>query len=258
MRWVWLMAGVAILAWAGSPAGAQTAAMPPADPCALPDNLVMDDSGLPRVVARLGKGEPLRIIVLGSASSTGMGTSGPAMAYPMRLESELRHRLGRTDVTVSTLARQGLTAAEMAGLLEREVIARRPTLVVWQTGTIEARRGLPLRDFGAVVSDGINRLHAQHIDVALMDMQFSPKLSSMFDYGAYQDFLQQISDRFDVILIRRYDMMQYWNETGAIPLEPADKAEQIKAADLVHACVARHLARMIVDGLRPPASTPGK
>lgn len=236
------------------------AAPPPPDPCALPESLTSDDSVLHRTASALTAGNPLRIVVMGSVSSLGFGTSGLGKGYPHRLEDELRQLLPNAKPVVLILARLGQTAADMFARIERDVLPRRPNLVIWQTGTVDARRAVSFHDFARVVNGGIEQLHHHGIDVILMDMQYSPKSLNLGDYETYQDYLQQLSDRNDVILVRRYDMMRHWHESGDIRLDADDKTAQERTADQVHACIARHMARMIVIGLRAaepePSSAP--
>src|SRR5215813_10673045 len=45
---------------------------------------------LPRLSVRLSGGLPIKIVAIGSSSTSGAGASVPANAYPSRLEAELR------------------------------------------------------------------------------------------------------------------------------------------------------------------------
>src|ERR1700733_203205 len=49
---------------------------------------------------RLGNGEPLVIVAIGSSSTSGSGASSPAATYPSRLAVELKHHFPAHDITV--------------------------------------------------------------------------------------------------------------------------------------------------------------
>ena len=64
----------------------------PGDACGVAAHLVQSDAALPRVAAAI-KSKTLTIVVSGTTSSTLPGASGPAAAYPMRLEAALQKKL---------------------------------------------------------------------------------------------------------------------------------------------------------------------
>src|SRR5262245_20839257 len=53
--------------------------------CQAPAALVRFDAPLPKFAAALAKGEPVRIIALGSSSTQGIGASSPKACYPVKL-----------------------------------------------------------------------------------------------------------------------------------------------------------------------------
>ena len=96
--------------------------------------------------------------MVGSASSELNGPAGTNIAYPTRLEAALGSLLPGVAVKVSTFARPRETAAEMENKLARIVAEAKPALVVWQTGTADAIRGVDPDDFRVALDDG--RRHA--------------------------------------------------------------------------------------------------
>src|ERR1700685_1959832 len=66
---------------------------PPPELCRVPDALVLADGRLPAVRVDLALHKPLRIVVVGTASSMGTGVSDPQKAYPERLWAALSRRL---------------------------------------------------------------------------------------------------------------------------------------------------------------------
>ena len=88
--------------------------------CFVAGHLVQADFPLPRVAAAI-EAKHLKIVVLGSTSSTLPGSEGAAKAYPARLEVSLTRRLSGVTVKVVARTKARETAAEM-------VKAMRPVL----------------------------------------------------------------------------------------------------------------------------------
>ena len=105
----------------------------PAQPCDVPAYLLSTDSSLPKVAEAVKNGQPLDILVVGSRSST-IATS-EASAYPGRLQAALKEKLPGVTINLSLELQNGKTAEEVNAGLVKLVEAKRPTLVIWQTGT---------------------------------------------------------------------------------------------------------------------------
>src|SRR5690348_16668712 len=61
--------------------------------CAAPPRLVRFAAPLPHAAERIRKHELLRIVAIGSSSTSGVGASAPARSYPARLAALLAARL---------------------------------------------------------------------------------------------------------------------------------------------------------------------
>src|SRR5579885_3250408 len=68
--------------------------------CTTPVPLVHSTEKLPHVAKKLHRGEPVKIIALGSSSTQGIGASSAAATYPSRLAVELQRMFPRSKVTV--------------------------------------------------------------------------------------------------------------------------------------------------------------
>ena len=84
----------------------------------------------------------LDIAVLGTGSSALGGAEGAGKAYPARLQAALERRLPGVTVNVVSQAKMRQTTADMAKTLDKLLIDAKPTLVLWQTGTVDAMRGI--------------------------------------------------------------------------------------------------------------------
>src|SRR6202012_6048843 len=95
----------------------------------------------------------LDILVLGSRSSTIMASE--ASAYPSRLQAMLREKLPAITVNVSVELQAKKTAEETAAGIVKLMEGKKPTLVIWQTGTVDAMRSVDPDDFRSAVDEGV-------------------------------------------------------------------------------------------------------
>jgi hypothetical protein len=167
-----MRAFIAVLLTASALAGQAFAVDPPS--CAVPDNLLYVDNNLNRVTTAVGKQHQLAIAVFGTGSSTLAGADGPSMAYPARLEAVLNQRLSNVMVRVATRTKSGQTAESMRRNMNDLLVAEKPNLVIWQTGTVDAIRRVELDEFRTALEAGVETLQTGGADVILMNMQYSP------------------------------------------------------------------------------------
>jgi lysophospholipase L1-like esterase len=234
-----------ILGALAASASAFAAAPEPSTLCAVPEALQYSELALPRVAARLKEGQAVRIVVIGSASSAGIGATRVENAYPQRLQKELARRFPKARFAVINLSKRGQLASEMAGRFATDVLGQQPALVIWQTGTVDAVRGVDVEAFSDTLESGIDKLEGHGADVILMNMQYSPHTSTVLDVTPYRDDMAWVAQSKSVILFDRYAMMRYWAEAGIIDFSNPSEADQAKNDDLVHGCLAYRLAEMV-------------
>src|SRR5215475_1750698 len=85
-----------------------------------------------RTAGRLEMNKPLTIVAVGSSSTFGVGASSSAAAYPARLEALLKERFPGASIKVFNRGVNGEDAAEMLVRFDKQVIAEKPDLVLWQ------------------------------------------------------------------------------------------------------------------------------
>ena len=120
--------------------------------CEVPAYLLLTESPLPKVEDAVKSGRPLEILVVGSRSSS--IAASEASAWPARLQATLKERL-KVPVNVSVELQIKKTAEEVAASLVKLVEVKKPTLVIWQTGTYDAMRSIDPEDFRAAVGEGV-------------------------------------------------------------------------------------------------------
>lgn len=212
--------------------------------CVAPASALETAGSLPRVAAAFRRGQPLRVLVVGSASSGGSGTSGPGKPYPVKLIDRLHTALG-VPVTVDSIARRGWTAEAMAEEMPDLVAAEQPDLVIWQTGTVDAVREIAPEAFGAALLKGTEALQRARVDVLFMDMQFSPMGARLIDYAPYLEYMGWVAGGKGVPVFHRHAIMRSWSEEDRFGGSARAKLEQQAFADHVHACIAELVARVV-------------
>ncbi len=163
---------IAGLVWLAAVAAAEPvrADDPPQNPsqeahraCEVPNTFLATESRLPKVADAVKAGRPLDILVIGSRSSTIPGSE--ASAYPARLQASLKDTLPQITVNIALEIHPKKTAEEMAGALVKLMEAKKPTLVIWQTGTVDALRSVDPDDFRNAVDEGVVALQNAGTDV---------------------------------------------------------------------------------------------
>ena len=215
--------------------------------CVIAAGAVAPDFGLPHVARAIVK-KKLDIAIIGSASSELNGPGGTNIAYPTRLEETLHSLLPGVAVKVTTYARARETASEMEGKLPRIISESKPALVIWQTGTADAIRGVDPEEFRASLDDGVDKLRAADADVVFMNMQYSPRTEAMLAVTAYADAMRIVALKREAVLFDRFTIMKRWNESGVFDLYGATRTTNV--AEQVHDCLGRLLADVVVDGAK--------
>jgi hypothetical protein len=231
---------------AGLLTAAPARAEDPAASCEVPDYLLASESALPKVAEAIKSGHSLDIFVLGSRSSTINTTNASeASAYPGRLQAILKEKLPSIAVKVSVEIQPKKTAEEMAAGMVKLMEGKKPTLVIWQTGTVDAMRSTDPDDFRGAVDEGVVALQDTGADVILMNPQYSPRTETMISASPYLDSMRVVAQQHEVPLFDRFAIMQHWNESGEFDL--FSTFHGIDLAKRVHDCLGRALSRFVID-----------
>jgi hypothetical protein len=218
----------------------------PGDACAVAAHLVQADAALPHVAAAI-KNKTLTVIVAGTTSSTLPGATGPATAYPARLEAALKKKLPNVNVRVISLAKPRQTAAEMAAAFPKVLKEEKPALVIWQTGTADAMRGVGTDEFQATLEQGVGKLHDAGADVIFMNPQYSPRTDAVIATAVYTETIRWVALGNAINLFDRQAVMRHWGELGTFDLLAATKS--LDTAAKVHDCIGRLLADLVSEGV---------
>ena len=210
------------------------------------------DRRLSHLAERLAAGLPVRIIAFGSSSTEGVGASSPAASYPSRLQDALTAAWPpRQQVVVLNRGIGGEDADDMARRLPM-VIAEHPDLIIWQTGSNDPLRDLPLDRFVQETIAGVQEIRAAHIDLMLMEPQLCRALDGKPVSVSYRDALRGIGAGMDVPVVRRYDLMRGWLDGGVLTATQMLAPDGLHMADGGYAKLADAVAADILRRTQPP------
>jgi hypothetical protein len=125
---------------------------------------------------------------------------------------------------------------------------KKPILVIWQTGTVDAMRSVDPDDFRSAVDEGLAALQKAGTDVILMNLQYSPRTETMISTSPYLDTMRVVAQQYDVPLFDRFAIMQQWNDSGDFDLFSASRGPEL--AKRVHDCLGRALSAFVLDAAR--------
>jgi len=226
--------------------------------CTAPPQFTRLTHRLPRVAERVAHRDLITIVAVGSSSTAGAGASSPAATYPARLEVLLRERAeGAMPITVLNRGVGGEEIRDMLTRFERDVIAAKPDLVLWQLGTNSVLHDHEINGNAALLAGGLARLKQTGADVVLVNPQYAPKVLAHPAVVTMVDLITATAKASSVELFDRFAIMRYWRETNGIPFEAFLNPDLLHMNDWGYDCVARLLANAIADAATRAPLTAG-
>ncbi len=204
-----------------------------------------------RTARRLAERLPITIVALGSSSTYGFGASTPAASYPSRLAQELALRLPGRQITVLNRGRNNDEVNETLARLDRDVIAEKPDLVLWQVGTNAVLRNTPLRT--EALQQGLARMKEIGADVVLIDPQFAPRVLAAPSAERTVSLIAATAAAEHVGLFRRYALMRHWHEAERLPLQTFLALDGLHMNDWSYACLGKWIGAAIAQAATLPA-----
>jgi acyl-CoA thioesterase-1 len=220
-------------------------------PCPDRGRTVVMDGALPAAAARLAAGGPLTIVTIGSSSTAGAGASSPDRSYPSRLAVALRSRYPGRSIEVVNAGVNGQEVPEMLARLDRDVVTRRPDLVIWQFGSNSLLRRRPLADLEQGAREGIGRLQAAGIEVVMMDLQHAPRIDRIPARDDVLAMMERLHRSTGAALFRRYRLMRAWEAAMGPDYGVMVAADELHMTDASYACLASVLADDLVAAMVP-------
>jgi lysophospholipase L1-like esterase len=216
--------------------------------CRVPGSKLFTIGSLRGVKAALKEHRAIRVLAIGSSSTSGIGASSPLASYPARLEGELE-KMFSDDVEIEVLNRgvSGEIAAGAADRMRSTVAEVDPDIVIWQVGTNDALARVEVERFSSSLDETVLWLKSHNIDVVLVDPQYTPSLARNEYYGQIVKAIEDVARKDRVPLVRRFEAMRYLaaerKARGYLAID------QFHLNDLGYRCMAEHVARAITVGL---------
>lgn len=213
--------------------------------CTAPVELIKLGAPLPKLMASVKTGEPLTIVALGSSSTSGAGASSRAFSYPARLEKELRTAWPKNDVRVINAGVGGQLAVHMVARIDKDVLSRKPQLVIWQTGVNDAIKGVPLEKFTALLRQGMDRFRQAGVDVVLIDQQYYPRFKKLKDGPLYLAAIRDVAGQYGVPVVQRFRIMQHLIDSAQFTTATMLSPDQFHLNDSSYGCLGHLLAESL-------------
>jgi acyl-CoA thioesterase-1 len=212
---------------------------------------------LTRVARHFESDRAIKIVAIGSSSTAGAGASSPDASYPSRLEADLTKHFHWQDTTVLNRGVNGEEAPDMLARFDDSVIAERPDLVIWQTGTNLVLRDHPLDPKATVLHEGLARLKAIHADVILVDLQYAPKVLAKPETEGMLAQIAAIAKEQSVDLFHRFALMKHWYQADHMPFDAFVAPDGLHMNDWSYDCFAQRLGSAIEEAATRPTATAG-
>lgn len=255
---------VGIAMWLVAVAMADTSdarSAPAAMECTAPKAVVRLNATLPNTARAIRHGDELIVVAIGSSSTEGVGASSDKNTYPARFARELALRWPKLRLRVFNEGVGGETAFEMLARFETDVMAHKPHLVIWQSGSNSLLRDKAIEEYLTTVRAGILQLKAAGTDVIIMDPQFAPVVVAQPAHRKLIMSIRALANGLKVGLFQRFAVMRHWVSSGGTRIEDVISHDLLHMNDASYACIARLLADSVSAVARdalcsPPTPSP--
>lgn len=238
----------AVVVLAAGPSAAIVDDMTVPEQCKVPEGLIRDIADFSHSADRVARERKLVIVAIGGASTQGLGASSPAAAWPTRLADILSRRLDAVEVRVFNFGVRRQSAKMAQERFTRDIATLHPSLVIWETGTVEAAQTLDPGEFVDTLGKGMDDVAAMQADLVLMDPQYARGSALLINFQPFMEAMRNAAAMPGVNLFPRHDIMHYWDSEGR--LMPRTREEMTRGNDQIYNCIAELLAEVIDRGLR--------
>ncbi len=184
--------------------------------------------------------EGFRIIAFGSSSTEGIGASRPALAYPAQME-RLFNDAYRAHPSV-TVVNRGVGGEDIDDMMKRlapEILSAKPDLVIWQVGSNDPLRGVPVEHFKKQLRAGLTAMRASGSEVVLMEPQWCPALAAADASGQFVAAVRDVGAEQHVGVVRRTELMHQWLDEGLVTANGLVGPDGLHMTDRGYALLAK-------------------
>ena len=188
----------------------------------------------------------VRIVVVGSSSTAGVGATSQQNGYVAVLQRLLN---ARTDLASFQLINKGVSGDSLAKIearLQRDVLDENPQLVVLQTGTNDAiiePNVSGASEFGGRLRSVVAKIRVQS-PVIIINGQYYPALPA--NYQLYMSTIQQTAIEQDVPLFDRFGLMKSQVDSGQYTFSSLLAPDNLHPNEFSHDCMGSTLSDLIV------------
>jgi lysophospholipase L1-like esterase len=186
----------------------------------------------------------LRIVAIGSSSTQGYGAA-PGNSYPAQVMKRLGETLKGVEIVVFNRGVGGQDTDAMADRIERDVIAEKPDLVIFQAGTNAALRRIPVERFTRRLDVGVERSRSGGADVVLMDLQYAPAVISLPDEDTYVTAMRDAALKHGAGLFQRFNITKSWYDKDNMTWSDFMTSDGLHLNDFGQKCIGKLLAKSI-------------
>jgi lysophospholipase L1-like esterase len=186
----------------------------------------------------------LRVVAIGSSSTQGYGAA-PGNSYPAQLMKRLGETFKGIEIIVFNRGVGGQDTDDMADRVQRDVIAEKPDLVIFQAGTNAALRRIPVERFARRLDVGIERARSGGADVVLMDLQYSPAVIALPDEEVYVAAMRDAAARNGVGLFQRFNITKSWYDKDNMTWSDFMTSDGLHLNDFGQKCIGKLVAKSI-------------
>src|SRR5882724_8995825 len=207
----------------------------------VPAELIGFKHPLPHLTHALQGSGPVRIVAMGSSSTSGRADVVP---YPhlleMYLRAEYQQRFPNLRIDVLNRGKGGEEAVEELLRFRTDIFLERPSLVIWQVGTnaVFHKERYDLDKVAAAIAAGLARLRGQPMDVLLIDPQYVTAM--LLDDKAelstrMVSLISAEAETAGVSVFQRWALMRHWHVHNNVPfermLDPTDQPDRLHQSD---------------------------
>lgn len=227
---------------------------PVASECQTPGVTISGDIPLPNVLRAMRERKVLKILAIGASSKGGGDLTDHG--YFSLIESVLEKTVPGIDVKIIDRGISGELARDVAERLTTQVALIKPDLVLWQLGTHDALRQVPVDEFRSSVVDTLVWLRSHNVDVVLVGMHFVRRLVNDPHYQAIRAELSRIAEEQKVLRIGRYEAMQVIEQARSF--SQSTQPNEFALTEAGYGCLAEYVVRAVTSGVfvRDRASAP--
>jgi acyl-CoA thioesterase-1 len=191
---------------------------------------------------------PLRVVVIGSSSTAGMGASKLSLGYVSQFAAQLKNEWSG-PVEVINRGVGGDLLSNIVDRAPRDALALNPDVVVVQSGTNDALHNVAVVDYARRLQAFVRSLQQKNIRVILIDNQYLPNMVHKAEYIGIQQATHDVARLNHLPLVSRFALSKALQTQVNLTPQALLAADQLHPNDVMHACTARALTTLLLNAL---------